>query len=123
MPNSKEIMLDDIIINNNNKTIYFVINDIELKMNFKIYDDNNAKMKEENKEGRKLSLKERIRFFSGEEKTKKQVAKNYKPRKLVIPAMFQQSDKSLSKNANSDLNNNNYENKKVIKNKTTYKNI
>ena len=120
MPNSKEIILNDII---NSKKIHFVSDDIELKMNFKIYDGDKGQMKEGNKEGRKLSLEERIRFFSGEEKTKKQVARNYKPRKLVIPAMFQQSDKSSSKNANSDLNNNNYENKKVIKNKTTYKKI
>ena len=141
LPNIEKIILKDIIIKNENKEVNLnILEDVELKMKFKIsnkfnkkeiFESFQAKMRESkvkwnenrNKEvkmlGTAISIKDRVKMFSGEEKAKKQNVANKKPGKLKMPVMFQKSIKSSNiKNLNSYLNTNNDDYKNNIKNKS-----
>ena len=90
LSNSEEIILNNIVNNNNNKEVNCKISDdIELKLNLKIYDENNQVVR------KKMSIKDRAKLFSREEAAKKQnVHSHFKPPgKLKIPDMFQKTIK------------------------------
>ena len=119
---SEKINLGDIIPRIEIEEIdYNIKEDVELKMKFKIMNKFNKKklfesIKEKLREskvkwnlqkinagqgvfGTGISIKDRIKMFSGGESPQKQKnTKNYKPGKLKIPTMFQNSNKSPIKN-------------------------
>ena len=141
LSNIGKIILKDIITNNENKEVNFnILEEVELKMKFKISNKfnkkeifesfqtkmreskvkwNQNKMKEGNVLGTGISIKDRVKMFSGEEKAKKQITVNKKPGKLKMPVMFQKSIKSSNiKNLNSYLITNKDDFKNNIKNKS-----
>ena len=132
---SEKINLGDIIPRIEKEEIdYNIIEDVELKMKFKIMNKFNKKtlfesFKEKLRESKVkwnqqklnagqgvfetgISIKDRIKIFSGGESPPKQNnTKNYKPGKLKIPTMFQNSNKSPNKSNNINRKSKNETNK------------
>ena len=127
--NTEKIILKDVITKNENEEITYNINDdIQLKMKYKIFDKfnkkelfesfqttmreskarwNNQKIKNEGmKFGTGISIKDRIKMFSGGENKKKQTNTNYKPGKLKMPPMFQNSNKNSLSSTHSNISSN-----------------
>ena len=137
---SEKIILKDIITQNENSEInYNVSEDIDLKMQFKIINKFNkkeifesfqTKMRESKARwkqskvnegkvfGHGISIKDRVKMFSGGDNTKKHNnPTNYKPGKLKIPTMFQKSNQNSIKSSNSNLSTNLDESKNSINNR------
>jgi len=146
--NSEKINLGDIIPKIDTEEInYNIIEEVELKMKFKIMDKFNKKtlfesFKEKLRESKVkwnqqkinagqgvfetgISIKDRIKMFSGgESPTKQNNTKNYKPGKLKMPIMFQNSNKSpiksnnnINRKSKNETNKDNDEKKSEIKEK------
>ena len=127
--NSDKIILKDIFQKNEIEEInYNIIDGVELKMNFKIINKfnkkdifesfqnkmresknrwNQKKLNEGMAFGTGISIKDRIKMFSGGDKSKKQnITSNLKPGKLKMPSVFQNSNKNSLKSRNSNFSSN-----------------
>ena len=126
---SDKLILKDIYIKNETEEInYKIIDEMELKMDFKIINKfnkkdifesfqnkmresklkwNQKKLNEGMAFGTGISIKDRIKMFSGGDQTKKQnITSNLKPGKLKMPSVFQNSNKNSLKSRNSNLSSN-----------------
>ena len=126
---SDKLILKDIYQKNESEEInYKIIDEMELKMDFKIINKFNkkdifesfqnkmreSKLKWNQKKinegmafGTGISIKDRIKMFSGGDQTKKQnITSNLKPGKLKMPSVFQNSNKNSLKSRNSNLSSN-----------------
>ena len=137
---SEKIILKDIITTNENSEInYSFTDEINLKMKFKILNKfnkkeifesfqtkmresktrwNQSKLNEGKIFGHGISIKDRIKMFSGRESDKKLNNPNptkFKPGKLKIPTMFQKSNKNSIKSSSSNKSTNLNESKNSIK--------
>ena len=144
---SDKIILKEIFQNENKEINYNIINDIELNMKFKLINKfnkkeifesfqtklreskvkwNQNKLNEGGAYGSGISIKDRVKMFSGGENAKKQnAATNFKPGKLKMPNIFKKSGKDNSNIGKDDAkksikkdslkNNNKIENNNIIK--------
>ena len=137
---SEKIILKDMITTNENSEInYSFTDEINLKMKFKILNKfnkkeifesfqtkmresktrwNQSKLNEGKIFGHGISIKDRIKMFSGRESDKKLNNPNptkFKPGKLKIPTMFQKSNKNSIKSSSSNKSTNLNESKNSIK--------
>ena len=139
---SDKIILKEIFQDEVKELNYNINDDVELNMIFKIVNKfnkkeifesfqtkmreskalwNQKKLNEGMVYGCGISIKDRIKMFSGGDNTKKQnVTSNYKPGKLKMPNIFQKSNKNSIKSSHSNISRDDI--KKSIK-KGSLKNI
>ena len=122
---SDKIILKEIFQNEITEINYNIIKDVQLNMIFKIVNKfnkkdifesfqtkmreskllwNQKKLNEGVIYGGGISIKDRIKMFSGGDKSKKQnTTSNYKPGKLKMPNIFQTSSKNSIKSSHSNI--------------------
>ena len=122
---SDKIILKEIFQNENTEINYNIIKDVQLNMIFKIVNKfnkkdifesfqtkmreskilwNQKKLNEGVIYGGGISIKDRIKMFSGGDKSKKQnITSNYKPGKLKMPNIFRTSNKNSIKSSHSNI--------------------
>ena len=122
---SDKIILKEIFQNESTEINYNIIKDVQLNMIFKIVNKfnkkdifesfqtkmreskvlwNQKKLNEGAIYGGGISIKDRIKMFSGGDKSKKQnTTSNYKPGKLKMPNIFQTSNKNSIKSSHSNI--------------------